>query len=46
MYLFIDANSTQSLHRKIKEIVAQAKLIENDNQLLVSAVPEREKLMA
>jgi len=36
----------QSLHRKIKEIVAQAKLIENDNQLLVSAVREREKWMA
>jgi predicted RNase H-like nuclease (RuvC/YqgF family) len=35
----------QNLHRKIKEIVAQAKLIENDNQLLVSAVREREKWM-
>ena len=46
MYRLIDANSTQSLHRKIKEIFAQARLIENDNQLLVSAVREREKWMA
>ncbi len=33
----------QALHRKLNEIVAQAKLIQNDNQLLVSAVNEREQ---
>ena len=33
----------QELHRKIKEIVAQAKQIQNDNQLLVSAIGERER---
>ncbi len=33
----------QNLHGKIKDIVAQAKLIQNDNQLLVSAVKERER---
>jgi predicted nucleic acid-binding Zn-ribbon protein len=33
----------QDLHRKMKEIVAQAKQIQNDNQLLVSAVSERER---
>lgn len=33
----------QELHRKIKEIVAQAKQIQSDNQLLVSAVNERER---
>ncbi len=31
----------QDLHQKLKDIVAQAKLIQNDNQLLVSAVKER-----
>ena len=33
----------QGLHSKIKDIVAQAKLIRNDNQLLVFAVNERER---
>ena len=33
----------QALHGKIKDIVAQAKLIQNDNQLLVAAVSERER---
>lgn len=33
----------QSLHHKIKDIVAQAKEIQNDNQLLVNAVNEREQ---
>lgn len=33
----------QDLHQKIKDIVAQAKQIQNDNQLLVSAVSERER---
>lgn len=33
----------EDLHRKIKEIVAEAKLIQNDNQLLVNAVNEREQ---
>lgn len=33
----------QNLHRKIKEIVAQAKQIQADNQLLVAAVSERER---
>ncbi len=32
----------QNLHQKIKDIVTQAKLIQNDNQLLVAAVKERE----
>jgi septal ring factor EnvC (AmiA/AmiB activator) len=31
----------QELHRKLQEVVAQAKLIQTDNQLLVSAVKER-----
>lgn len=33
----------EDLHRKIKEIVAEAKLIQNDNRLLVNAVNEREQ---
>ncbi len=33
----------QGLHSKLKEIVAQAKLIQNDNRLLVGAVNERAK---
>lgn len=33
----------QNLRNKINEIVAQAKLIQNDNRLLVSAVSEREQ---
>jgi chromosome segregation ATPase len=33
----------QNLQRKIKEIVAEAKLIQNDNQLLVTAIAERER---
>ena len=33
----------QGLHGKIKEIVAQAKKIQGDNQLLVEAVKEREQ---
>ena len=32
----------QNLQHKLKEIVAEAKLIQNDNQLLVEAVKERE----
>lgn len=32
-----------NLQRKLKDIVAQAKLIQNDNQLLVAAVREREQ---
>jgi len=35
----------QNLRNKINEIVAQAKLIQNDNRLLVSAVGERERWM-
>jgi hypothetical protein len=33
----------QKLHEKLKEIIAEAKKIQNDNQLLVAAVQEREK---
>jgi hypothetical protein len=37
------AEKEQLLHQKLQETVAQAKLIQNDNQLLVAAVQEREQ---
>ncbi|MDO9106864.1 MAG: hypothetical protein Q7U57_18130 [Methylovulum sp.] len=41
--LDIERRKQQELHGKIKTIVAQAKLIQNDNQLLAAAVTEREQ---
>jgi chromosome segregation ATPase len=38
-----ERDKLQNLHNKLKDIVAQAKLIQNDNQLLVAAVKEREQ---
>ena len=38
-----EQNKQQDLHRKLKEIVAEAKQIQTDNQLLVAAVQERER---
>lgn len=38
----LQANERE-LNKKLQETVAQAKLIQNDNQLLVSAVQERER---
>jgi len=35
----------RELNKKLQETVAQAKLIQNDNQLLVSAVQERERFI-
>jgi len=40
--LLSEREKQQNLQRKLKEIVAEAKLIQNDNQLLVEAVNERE----
>ncbi|MGZ8157340.1 MAG: hypothetical protein ACXWT4_00885 [Methylobacter sp.] len=41
--LLSEREKQQNLQRKIKEIVAEAKLIQNDNQLLAAAVSERER---
>jgi len=41
--LLSEQQKRQELHRKLSEIVAQAKLIQNDNRLLISAVNEREQ---
>ena len=38
-----EQDKQQAIHKKLKEIVAQAKQIQADNQLLVAAVTEREK---
>lgn len=43
MQLRGEQEKTQGLHRKLQEIVATAKLIQNDNGLLVAAVKEREQ---
>jgi len=41
--LHSERRKQEELHRKIKKIVAEAKLIQNDNRLLVNAVNEREQ---
>lgn len=40
--LATEQHKQQDLHRKLKEVVAEAKKIQTDNQLLVAAVQERE----